>query len=201
MTLFYNKPSAVIEETDAQWRARKEAQKEQDTRVRGYLEYVKRDIEPWPNATAMLSWFFAMRGHMSSVPAIDPAAETIQGLRVDKDERHWRIGSVEQALGALVGAQGSHLGVTLLWLHLAPRRLRREFTRRGVTVREWVDPIPLDELFRYTGAYAELSRRAAIQLYWSSLAAVEEFAYARKWITARSKRKPKKEQVYRRGEE
>lgn len=199
--IVYN-ASKVIIESPMERSLRKEREAASDERVSQHLAAVNREQSPWPNATAMLSWFFALEDHMSSIPAIDPSAEVIQGLRVDKDERAWKLQSTRQALRHLADAQGGHTGHVALWLHLRPRVLLKEFRRKGTTVRVWDDPVALDELAAAPTlrSIAMLSRRQAVQLYWSSLAVVEEFAFARKWIGERSKRKAKKAQVYRRNE-
>ena len=157
-----------------------------------------RDV-PFTSATGMLSWFFSVADHMASVPAIDPAAEVIQGLRVDKDDRHWRIQSVRQALAALVEAQGSSYGALCLWLHLRPRVPTKTKQVDGRQVTYWSEPVALSELSKAPELCGYVtSRRDAQRTYWASLRWLEDYAWSRKWICRRMEKKAKVEQVYRR---
>jgi len=150
-------------------------------------------------ATSMLSWWFAVSGHMESTPAIDPSAEVIQGLRVDRDERLWWIQSVRQALQHVERAQGHALGVLLLWLHLRPRIVTGYKVRKGIRIPVVLEPVPLWELHRAQEASGyRLSRRKATEAYWEALRKVEDYAWERGWILTRARRAKRAEQSWRR---
>jgi hypothetical protein len=150
----------------------------------------------FPSVTAMLSWYFALHGHMESAPGMDPSREVIQGLRVDKDERHYWMQSVRQALAELVRAQGNATGYLLLVMHLRPRAVIKYKTKKGMRIPVWADPVPLWELYQHPKV--KLSQRKAIELYWHSLEQVEDYAANRGWVAGRAERKSKATQSYRR---
>lgn len=187
------KPSKVVTDTHEE-QAERQRRREATDKL---LERVERDDRArWPSATSMLSWFFALAGHMASAPAIDPAADYVQGGRVDRDERLAWIGSVRQALHHLEEAEGSNTGTLLLWLHLRPRRITGYKVRRGLRIPITSEPVPLWEL--HAQPMVQLGRRRAAHAYWAALRRVEDFAFAKGWIAARSKRKERAPNTYRR---
>lgn len=191
------KPDAIIYESEAEAEAR--AKRQRSTQA------LLRSVETQPrarfvSATAMLSWFFAMRSHMEGAPAIDPAADVIQGLRVDRDERLYWVGSVKQALEAVVKKQGHSAGALLLWLHLRPREVVGYKRRRGVRVAVFSDSVPLWELFREPAVQAYgLAQRKAIAVFRAALTAVEEYAFERGWLAFRARRERPVTNTWRRG--
>ena len=157
------------------------------------------------SATEMLAWFFEHASHMASIPAIDPSAEVIQGLRVDRDERHWWIQSVRQALAHLERTSENSVGSVLLWLHLRPRQKTGQKRKRGVIVPIYRDPVPIWELWQAPELKAlsksdkryHLSEKRAVKAYREAIAVVEKYAVEKGWLEARPHR-PRTEQTYRR---
>lgn len=140
---------------------------------------------PWATATQMLAWFYAMHSRASDIPAIDPGRERIDGLRVDRDERAWKVQSVRQALTHLVATQGSNTGALLLWMHLRPTAVRHVRTKRKGWVARQEHAVPLWDLHEEV----QLTQRGAVEAYWEALRIVEEFALTKEWIAVRTERR------------
>jgi hypothetical protein len=125
-----------------------EQRRRSNARADDFLRKDSRERARFRSTSEMLSWFFALKDHMASVPAIDPSAEVIQGLRVDRDERSYWIQSVRQALEHMVRAQGNSTGALLLWLHLRPRKVVGYKVKKGINRPIYSEPVPVWELFR-----------------------------------------------------
>ena len=144
--------------------------------------------EKFSSATAMVAWWFATRGHFESVAAVDPSADVIQGLRVDRTERAWWSHAIRQALREAAKRMGSSSGVLLLWLHLRPRSVVGYRRKRGVRVAVFDDPIPLWDLYQHptVEAYHLGGQRRVVARYWEALREVERVAVERGWLPRRS---------------
>jgi|GEM_PF-6440383 len=197
------KPTRIEEDTH-EAHAKRQQEHAAATRLTKKLN-LDQDDRPFTSATQMLSWFFEHYEHSTSIPAIDPARDVIQGSRVDMDKRHWKIKSAEQALRHLVKTSGDAVGAYLVWLHLRPRRKTGERRKRGVIIPIWSDPVPLWDLYQApelvnlgkTDKRYRLSQRKARQAYLDALNIVERFAVDKGWLEARPHR-PRTEQTYRR---
>jgi hypothetical protein len=189
------KPTEIIYETHAAAAARHRKAAESDH----LLAQVEREGPRFTSARAMLGWLFAVREHMTSIPAVDPSADNIQGLRVDKDERHWWIHSIMQALEALQRAQGETTGAMLLWLHMMPRTVVSYRVKRGIRIPVALEAVPVWDLYKHPSVAAlGLSQRRAKDDFWRALTWVEDYAWTRGWIAMRARRQVRPENAVRR---
>lgn len=190
----------IVYETAAEHEARQLRARETDSLLR---RVEAQERARWPTAAAMLSWFFALKDHMASIPAVNPAADVIQGLRVERDERLYWIGKARLALAALERHTGSGFAGLLLWLYFRPRVLVGHKRRKGVRVAVYAEPVPRWELSRAPelSGYPSLSQRAAVEAFGLALRWVEDYAYSRGWVKFRARRRRRVENCYRRRDE
>lgn len=152
------------------------------------MAYTGEEGHKFGSIVSMLSWWFATRGHFESVPAVDPSADVIQGLRVDRTERAWWSHAGRQLLEETAKRQGNTFGVLLLWLHLRPRMVTGYKRKKGVRVAVWSDPVPLWELYAdpTVKAYGNGGQRRVVSRYWDALGVAEGVAVERGWLTRRA---------------
>lgn len=183
------KPAKVIIESHLERELRLKRKEETDNLLRS-LEL--RSDASWDDAADMLGWYWAMKPHgqpgrMDTPPAIDPAREIVQGLRVDREERLGDIGHVQSALAHLMRRQGNGDGYQLLWLHFrcATPTGRKTKAPDGRLVDEYGNPsVPIREL----GATIGRPQKQTIAEYWRAFGIVEDFAFGKHWVRARVER-------------
>jgi hypothetical protein len=184
----------VVEDTEAARQARKEQQERAKLRLS--------DVEESQSArfstiTHMLSWYYGIKDHMASPPAIDPGREIIQGLKVDRDERIFWIGKTLWLLEQLRQKQGNDRGFNLIYLHFrAPVQIGyRQHEGRRVAAFG-LPPIPIRELHEHDGE--PIGRDATTSDFWRALHLIEEMAVEKGWVGHRLQRRGGGTQVYRR---
>lgn len=160
---------------------------ERAARSERYLREVEREQARFSNVQQMLGFFFVMREHMASAPAIDPSREQIQGgEKRDRDETIAWVGKIHRALRDLAISDGTHerpidAGVFLLW-----------------SVHRVGEQTPIRELYRVDPL--KRSRRRAEAAYWDAVEWLEDYAGNRGWVRERVRRERRAEQTYRRGD-
>ncbi len=189
------KPTVVIDTKAAQ-----EERAERERRTRVYLQQTERESARFHTINQMLSWFWAMRDHMRSPPAIDPSREIIQGLKVDRDERIFWVGATLKLLATLEREHGPRAPM-LLWLRFrSPSKIGLRETDDGRKVEQYgLPPIAIRDLHEHDGE--NISRNATIADFWKALHHIEEMAFERGWVGNRIQRKTNRVQVYRREQE
>lgn len=189
-------PAAVV--TQSQFE--RELREKRDEEVRENLRAMERtqDIR-FRDVAHLLSWFFAMRTHMESAPALDPSREAIQGVRVDRDERIAWLGKTMRMLDELRQAQKSDRGFLLLGLHFRIPRANGTTLLDGRRITKYAGfPVPIRELHEHDEA--PISRDKTIMDFWEAMAHVEDYALNRRWVLGRVKRGERQKntaQVYR----
>lgn len=188
------KPTHVIVDTEAARAARADRQERANALLR---QSEASERARFTTISTMLSWFWAMKGHMESAPAIDPGREVIQGLQVDRDERIFWVGKTWELLCDLRRRQGADRGLMLLWLHFrAPVQVGyREHEGRRVA-RFGLPSVAIRDLHEHD--QEAISRDKTCADFWRALHLIEEMALARGWVAHRIERKRRREEVYRR---